>query len=284
MQPFFEEALAQLQQLFGRRLKLRQTQVEAVVQVILLVGDAAILLREQVQKGVLFLPAEVVAIPAALLKGDALELAGGIDGLRGLLEFVINGSADSLLDILHHFLKLPLDLVENLGDLLLPIGFLDESSVFDEVEFSLDVVVDFVVGADGALQKLLLVLSVRFYDPQHLGAGCIKLGVPLHFIRSHSGLQQFVGHAPQQERHLLFHKILDDVGNLIVELQELEAVGLVGRSAAAHLLQQFGVLELQRTVEGQVSDLRVLSAASREAVPVVLAFEPAFHAENSLLL
>jgi hypothetical protein len=161
----------------------------------------------------------------------------------------------------------------------------DELRLADTCHLPFQLVVDVEVGSNCAFEVVLLHAGITAFDDlQHFGAVGVEFVVPLGDLVAAATAEKLVYGAPEEQRHFLFHKILEDFCDLEVELQKTDPESLVGDLVGAHLLHYFGVLVLQGSVERQVGNLVVLSAAGGLAVAEMFELEPALDAEHSLFL
>lgn len=194
--------------------------MEAIVKLVLLVGESAVLLCHEVDEGVFFPLAETV-IFRHFLEDYALVFDLRIDAGCYFLQLVINYLPDVLLDVVQHIIEITLDLLHYFVHLFLLVVPASEGRVSKHVHVSLDLVVDVVIGSDGFLEVLVAHLFViGFDDSDHLCADGVELEIILQLVRMRLVLQQSVDHAPQQQWHLLLHEILHHLRDLEVELQK----------------------------------------------------------------
>ena len=79
--------------------------------------------------------------------------------------------------------------------------------------------VDVVIGPNGTLQIILFHVWITAFDNfDHLCAVGVEFVVALRGLGAVGGSEELVGHTPEEERHLLLHKLFENFRNLEVEL------------------------------------------------------------------
>lgn len=122
--------------------------MEAIVKLILLIGQPAVLLCHEVDVGVFF-PLAVTVILRHFLEDYALVFHLRVDAGCHFLQLVIHYLSDVLLYVVQHIVEIALDLLHYLVHLFFFVVPARERRVSEHVHVSFNLVVDVVVRPDG---------------------------------------------------------------------------------------------------------------------------------------